>query len=59
MKIRRYPAIEDFVLKNAKPVVISENKERTIIKKMEEFAIKQRTEEFKAMKSAKKIFLNS
>ena len=59
MKVRKYASIEDFVLKNAKPIVLSENKERTIIKKMEEFAIKQRTEEFKAMESAKKIFLNS
>ena len=56
-RIRRFATIEDLIIKDKPVIAVSEKQEQKIINHMEEFYKQRVIEEYKAIESAKKIFL--
>lgn len=58
-KVKCFATIDDFVIKDKPIQTLSPKTEQKIINHMQEFAEQRTIKEFKAIKSAQRIFLNA
>ena len=58
-KVKHFATIDDFVIKDKPVQTLSPKIEQKIRNHMQEFAEQRTIEEFQAIKSAQKIFLNA